>query len=83
MHPGDVRVLKAVDRPELRNQHCNVVVFSSKGDRPEQNKLSCGDLDGDSYLIIWEEDIMKHMNPEKMYEPNSFKDPPAERIKEK
>lgn len=32
-HPGDVRLLKSVDKRELRHLF-NVVVFSSKGDRP-------------------------------------------------
>jgi hypothetical protein len=32
-HPGDVRLLKCVDRPELRYLF-NVVVFSAKGERP-------------------------------------------------
>ena len=33
VHPGDVRLLKGVDKPELRYLF-NVVVFSSKGYRP-------------------------------------------------
>ena len=32
-HPGDIRLLKCVDKPELRYLF-NVVVFSSKGERP-------------------------------------------------
>ncbi len=36
----------------------NVVVFSTKGDRPDENKLSMGDLDGDTYMVIWDKDIV-------------------------
>ena len=32
-HPGDIRLLKCVDKPELRYLF-NVVVFSNKGERP-------------------------------------------------
>ena len=32
-HPGDIRMLKCVDKPQLRYLF-NVVVFSSKGERP-------------------------------------------------
>jgi len=32
--PGDIRLLTAVNRPQLRH-HVNVVVFSGKGERPE------------------------------------------------
>lgn len=32
-HPGDIRLLEAIDCPELQYLY-NVIVFSSKGDRP-------------------------------------------------
>lgn len=53
MHPGDVRVLTAVKRRELGHLF-NVVVFSTKGDRPECNKMAGGDLDGDTYFVAWD-----------------------------
>jgi len=56
-HPGDIRRLRAVNVPELRHLH-NVVVFPTKGVRPEQNKMSGGDLDGDVYMVIWEERLV-------------------------
>jgi RNA-dependent RNA polymerase len=46
-----------VDKEELRYLY-NVVVFSTKGDRPDQNKLSMGDLDGDTYMVLWDKDIV-------------------------
>jgi RNA-dependent RNA polymerase len=36
-----------------------VVVFSSKGKRPDASKMSCGDLDGDIYLVIWDQIIVQ------------------------
>jgi RNA-dependent RNA polymerase len=50
--------MKAVDVPELRHLY-NVVVFSSAGLRPDQHKLSLGDLDGDTYSVIWDYKIVK------------------------
>ena len=32
-HPGDIRQLRCVNKPELSHLY-NVIVFSSKGDRP-------------------------------------------------
>ena len=56
-HPGDIRVLEAVDIPQFRHLS-NVVVFSSKGDRPQFNKMAGGDLDGDVYFVCWEKSII-------------------------
>lgn len=53
LHPGDIRVVQAVDIPELRHLK-DIVVFPSTGDRPVPNMLSGGDLDGDDFFVIWE-----------------------------
>ncbi|KAK4059984.1 uncharacterized protein Triagg1_10945 [Trichoderma aggressivum f. europaeum] len=53
LHPGDIRVVEAVDVPELHHLR-DIVVFPSTGDRPVPNMLSGGDLDGDDFFIIWE-----------------------------
>ena len=46
----------------------NVVVFPSRGSRPEQQKMSGGDLDGDVYLVIWEESMVNGLKtPEGQY----------------
>ncbi|CAI2372025.1 unnamed protein product [Moneuplotes crassus] len=52
VHPGDLRILTAVDEPMLHDM-VNVIVFSAKGDRPDQHKMGSGDLDGDIYWINW------------------------------
>ncbi len=56
-HPGDIRVLTGVDRPEFAHL-TNVVVFSSKGFRPVCNMMAGGDLDGDVYFVCWDKKLM-------------------------
>ena len=52
----------------LEDQY-NVIVFSAQGRRPQFNKMSNGDLDGDSYLVIWDEDLTQYIDPEDNDEP--------------
>ena len=54
MHPGDVRMLVGIDLPQFRN-HRNVILFSQRGTRPEANKMSGSDLDGDEFAVTWDE----------------------------
>ena len=57
LHPGDVRVVRAVDKPELYHYR-NCVVTPQTGDRDIPNMCSGGDLDGDDYLVIWDKDLL-------------------------
>ncbi|KAI8722183.1 RNA-dependent RNA polymerase [Fusarium sp. LHS14.1] len=57
LHPGDIRVVEAVDCPKLRHIR-DVVVFPATGDRPVPNMLSGGDLDGDDFFVIWEPSLI-------------------------
>ncbi|KAF4589553.1 suppressor of ascus dominance [Ophiocordyceps camponoti-floridani] len=57
LHPGDIRVVEAVDLPQLRHLK-DVIVFPSTGDRPLPNMLSGGDLDGDDFFCIWDPTLM-------------------------
>jgi RNA-dependent RNA polymerase len=50
---GDVRMLLAIDLPELREIR-NALVFSPKGSRPEPSKMAGSDLDGDEYAVTWD-----------------------------
>ena len=45
LHPGDLRKIKAVNRPELTHL-TDCIVFSTKGKRPAADTMSGGDLDG-------------------------------------
>ncbi|KAI9741386.1 MAG: hypothetical protein M1834_003103 [Cirrosporium novae-zelandiae] len=59
VHPGDVQVAEAVEVPEdssLRDLK-NCVVFSQHGSRDLPSMLSGGDLDGDLYSVIFDEDL--------------------------
>jgi RNA-dependent RNA polymerase len=57
LHPGDIRVVRAVDIPQLHHL-TNVVVFPQTGDRDVSNMCSGGDLDGDDYLLIWDKELI-------------------------
>ena len=61
-HPGDIRLLKAVNKPQLQYLF-NVVVFSAKGERPVCNMMSGGDLDGDVYFITWDKELLSYVFP--------------------
>ncbi|KAK6140700.1 hypothetical protein DH2020_025552 [Rehmannia glutinosa] len=57
LHPGDVRILEAVDAPELHHLH-DCLVFPQKGERPHTNEASGSDLDGDLYFVTWDENLI-------------------------
>ncbi|OLN96648.1 RNA-dependent RNA polymerase 1 [Colletotrichum chlorophyti] len=64
LHPGDIRVVEAVDVPQLRHLK-DVVVFPSLGDQDVPSMLSGGDLDGDDFFVIWNPDLI----PKKWHHP--------------
>ncbi|KAJ8111954.1 hypothetical protein OPT61_g5568 [Boeremia exigua] len=57
LHPGDIRVVRAVDAPALHH-HKNVVVLPQTGDRDLANMCSGGDLDGDDYMVLWDQELI-------------------------
>nr|CAB3477261.1 unnamed protein product [Digitaria exilis] len=66
LHPGDVRILEAVDVPELHHL-VDCLVFPKNGERPHANEASGSDLDGDLYFVTWDEKLIppgkKSWNP--------------------
>ncbi|XVE97429.1 hypothetical protein REPUB_Repub03eG0018700 [Reevesia pubescens] len=71
LHPGDIRILEAVDAPGLHHLH-DCLVFPQKGERPHTNEASGSDLDGDLYFVSWEELLIppsKKSWPPMQYEP--------------
>lgn len=72
LHPGDIRVVRAVNVPALHH-HKNVVVLPQHGDRDLANMCSGGDLDGDDYMVLWDKDLI----------PNIINHPPMDYNSEK
>ncbi|PIN21599.1 RNA-directed RNA polymerase QDE-1 [Handroanthus impetiginosus] len=57
LHPGDVRILEAVDVPGLHHLY-DCLIFPQKGERPHTNEASGSDLDGDLYFVTWDENLL-------------------------
>ncbi|TKA26035.1 hypothetical protein B0A50_05547 [Salinomyces thailandicus] len=75
LHPGDVRVVRAVDVPALRHLK-NCVALPQTGDRDLANMCSGGDLDGDDYLVMWDTDLIP---PEWKHPAMNYDAPPPRR----
>ncbi|XP_061994386.1 probable RNA-dependent RNA polymerase 1 [Rosa rugosa] len=72
LHPGDVRVLRAVNVPELDHM-VDCVVFPQKGPRPHPNECSGSDLDGDIYFVCWDAELI----PRKQIQPMDYTPAPT------
>ena len=59
LHPGDIKILKAKGKCPQLSHLINVIVFSAKGDRPMPNMIGGGDLDGDTYYVSWNQEIIR------------------------
>ena len=57
LHMGDIRVCKAVDNPKLRHLR-DVLVLPQTGDRDISSMCSGGDLDGDDYIVCWDQRLI-------------------------
>ncbi|OVA04184.1 RNA-dependent RNA polymerase [Macleaya cordata] len=65
LHPGDMRVLRAVNVPALHHM-VDCVVFPQKGKRPHPNECSGSDLDGDVYFVSWDQELIPHRQVQPM-----------------
>ena len=71
LHPGDLRVVQAVNVPSLHHLR-DVVVFPQTGERDVCSMCSGGDLDGDDFFVIWDKALQP---PETNCEPMSYAAP--------
>ncbi|CAE6500268.1 unnamed protein product [Rhizoctonia solani] len=83
IHPGDAQVVWAIGEPPEDspfygegNNLPNLVVFSSRGDRPIPNMLGGGDLDGDLYNLI----SLPELIPRYRYSPANYPTPRSKKI---
>ncbi|CAG8444865.1 5544_t:CDS:10 [Acaulospora morrowiae] len=75
-HPGDVRVVTAVDCKKL-DHLIDVLVFPAKGYRDIPSQLSGGDLDGDDFTIIYDPKLIPKI---KNVEPMNYEAPKADTV---
>jgi RNA-dependent RNA polymerase len=57
LHPGDIRLVRAINVPSLHHL-VDVLVLPQTGDRDIASMCSGGDLDGDDYVVIWDERLL-------------------------
>ena len=60
LHLGDIRVVKAIDIPALHHLR-DCVVLPQTGDRDLASMCSGGDLDGDDYIVSWDEKLIPRL----------------------
>lgn len=56
-HPGDLRILQAVDRPQLHHL-VDCIVLPVVGPRSHADEASGSDFDGDVYYVLWDEELL-------------------------
>jgi RNA-dependent RNA polymerase len=56
LHPGDLRVVQAVNVLALHHLR-DVVVFPQTGERDVPSMCSGGDLDGDDFFVLWDKGL--------------------------
>lgn len=76
LHPGDIRVVNAVDVPALRHLS-DVLVFPMQGDQDLPSMCSGGDLDGDDYFVIWNQEMIP---TEWFHPPMDYTPPPPHEL---
>jgi hypothetical protein len=58
LHPGDIRLVTAVDVPELHLTPSVVVLPADAADYSLAASCSGGDLDGDQFSVIWDKSLL-------------------------
>ncbi|KAG9237482.1 rna-dependent rna polymeras-like protein [Amylocarpus encephaloides] len=70
LHPGDVQMVTGVKPPQGSPLYglTNCICFSQKGHRDLPSMLSGGDLDGDRYYLLWDENC----KPMRTFQPADY-----------
>lgn len=70
LHSGDIQVPRNVIPPQGHplGELSNVIIFSRHGQRDLPSQLSGGDLDGDIFNVIWDEEVM----PQQTFRPADY-----------
>nr|POF24091.1 rna-dependent rna polymerase 1 [Quercus suber] len=55
---SDIQKVRAVRRRELSHLR-DVIIFSTQGRRPLASKLSGGDYDGDTFVVYWDQKLVR------------------------
>ncbi|ORY94518.1 RNA dependent RNA polymerase-domain-containing protein [Syncephalastrum racemosum] len=76
MHPGDIRVVEAVDCAPLIHL-VNVIVFPATGDRDIPSMCGGGDLDGDLFSVVWDDRLLPAM---KNHTPMDYRAPQPRKV---
>ncbi|CAG8460481.1 5250_t:CDS:2, partial [Racocetra persica] len=77
-HPGDIRVVTAVECKNL-DYLVDVVVFPAQGFRDIPSQCSGGDLDGDDFTIIYDPRLIPKI---KNFEPMNYEAPKPEMVEQ-
>lgn len=65
-HPGDIRLLNAI-RPASGIAYADCIVFPLDGPQPTADMMGGGDLDGDTFTVIWDETLF----PPRIFPPDT------------
>ncbi|KAI0717586.1 RNA dependent RNA polymerase-domain-containing protein [Cerioporus squamosus] len=73
---GDIRKFTAVVRPELDHIE-NCIVFSRMSPRSIPDMIASGDLDGDLYIVIWDQALIPPTQVPVLTRPRASSQPPG------
>ncbi|KAK7965764.1 uncharacterized protein PG986_000041 [Apiospora aurea] len=67
LHPGDLQKFRVVENDALSHL-VDCIVFPTRGRRPSADMMSGGDLDGDTFFVCWDSDLV----PSRLSQPAEY-----------